>query len=66
MTTMAVDTQTMPAMDASALNGSDTLNDVKDASLRFVSGLILPPPEIKCAYTTGQCLVVTDGNISQL
>ena len=43
---MAVETQTMPALNGHAFSGD--ANTIKESSLRFASGLILPPPEIKC------------------
>ena len=45
-TTMAVEIQTMPTLNGHAFNGDTDMN--KEPSLRFASGLILPPPEIKC------------------
>lgn len=46
---MAVETQTMPVMNGHAFNGDVEMeNGIRDLSLRFTSGLILPPPEIKC------------------
>lgn len=56
---MAVETQTMPALNGHAF---DTDTDmIKEPSLRFASGLILPPPEIKCEQSFGleQYLVLT-------
>ena len=53
-TTMAVETQTMPIMNGHAFNddfemaNGEMTNGVP--SLRFTSGLILPPPEIKCKF----------------
>lgn len=45
---MAVATQTMPDLNGHA-NGDVDMDDVtRDGALRFTSGLILPPPEIKC------------------
>ncbi|KAG6376084.1 Pre-mRNA splicing factor PRP21 like protein-domain-containing protein [Boletus reticuloceps] len=41
---MAVETQTMPALNGHAINGDTDVNKEP----RFASGLILPPPEIKC------------------
>ena len=43
---MAVETQTMPALNGHALDGDADM--IKEPALRFASGLILPPPEIKC------------------
>lgn len=46
---MAVETQTMPVMNGHAFDGDFEMeNDVP--SLRFTSGLILPPPDIKCKF----------------
>jgi hypothetical protein len=46
---MAVETQMMPVMNGHAFNGDVEMeNGIRDPSLRFTSGLILPPPEIKC------------------
>lgn len=44
---MAVETQL-----ADGLNGSAEIlnNGTREPSIRFASGLILPPPEIKCEY----------------
>lgn len=45
---MAVETQTMPALNGHA-NGDVQMHDAAEGSgMRFTSGLILPPPEIKC------------------
>jgi len=46
---MAVETQTMPVVNGHAFNDDfEMANGVP--SLRFTSGLILPPPEIKCRF----------------
>lgn len=44
--TMAVETQTMPALNGHVFD--DDVDMANEPSLRFASGLILPPPEIKC------------------
>ncbi|KAF8448033.1 Pre-mRNA splicing factor PRP21 like protein-domain-containing protein [Boletus edulis BED1] len=41
---MVVETQTMPELNGHAINGDTDVNKEP----RFASGLILPPPEIKC------------------
>lgn len=41
-----VDVEMSPAMNGH-VNGNGDMNG-KEASVRFTSGLILPPPEIKC------------------
>jgi hypothetical protein len=43
---MAVETQTMPSMNG--FSNGDADMDEKEGALRFTSGMILPPPEIKC------------------
>jgi hypothetical protein len=43
---MAVETQSMPGMNGFS-NGDVDMGE-KDGALRFTSGMILPPPEIKC------------------
>jgi len=43
---MAVETQTMPGMNGFS-NGDADMGE-KEGTLRFTSGMILPPPEIKC------------------
>lgn len=57
--TMAVETQTMPALNGHAFDGDTDMT--KEPALRFTSGLILPPPEIKCKPSSSleQYLVVT-------
>jgi hypothetical protein len=46
---MAVETQTMPVMNGHAFDGDGDFEMANGIhSLRFTSGLILPPPEIKC------------------
>lgn len=44
---MAVVIQTMPHMNGLDL-GDVSMHDVQDHGPRFTTGLILPPPEIKC------------------
>jgi hypothetical protein len=46
MTAMEVDIATIPLLNGH-LNGTITADGAKDMA-RFSSGLILPPPEIKC------------------
>jgi hypothetical protein len=46
--TMAVEIQTMPSLNGHANGDVDMGDAVKDGALRFTSGMILPPPEIKC------------------
>ena len=47
---MAVETQTMPALNGHT-NGDVQMHDVAEGNgVRFSSGLILPPPEIKCEF----------------
>lgn len=43
---MAVETQLVDGLNGSA----ETPNGTREPSIRFASGLILPPPEIKCEY----------------
>jgi hypothetical protein len=43
---MAVETQTIHGMNGFP-NGDADMGE-KDGALRFTSGMILPPPEIKC------------------
>jgi hypothetical protein len=45
--TMAVAIQTMPVMNGH--NGDVEMSGLVDTGPRFATGLILPPPEIKCA-----------------
>lgn len=47
MSTMAVETQMMPGLNGHA-SDVDMGDAAKDGALRFTSGMILPPPEIKC------------------
>ena len=47
-TTMAVETQTVSSLNGLANGEVDMDENVKDGTLRFTSGMILPPPEIKC------------------
>jgi hypothetical protein len=45
---MAVEPQSMPILNGMP-NGDIEMDDsVKNGALRFTSGMILPPPEIKC------------------
>jgi hypothetical protein len=37
-------------LDLAEDDGSTSVDGVIEGALRFSSGLILPPPEIKCAY----------------
>ncbi|KAH7930849.1 hypothetical protein BV22DRAFT_1138400 [Leucogyrophana mollusca] len=63
---MAVETQTMPAMNGHAFNDDiDMHNGVKDSSLRFTSGLILPPPEIKSVIDRTANFVTRSANPPQ-
>ncbi|KIJ69484.1 hypothetical protein HYDPIDRAFT_24321 [Hydnomerulius pinastri MD-312] len=63
---MAVETQTMPAMNGHAFNGDvDMENGVKEPSLRFASGLILPPPEIKSVIDRTALFVARSANPPQ-
>lgn len=50
---MAVEIQTMPGLNGHPNGDVDMDAAVKDGVLRFTSGIILPPPEIKCK----SCLV---------
>jgi len=63
-TTMAVEIQTMPSMNGFANGDADMDDGVKDGALRFTSGMILPPPEIKCeqaiAFNFVSSQVMTD------
>lgn len=47
---MAVVTQTVPELNGHTNGDVDMDNVAKDSALRFTSGLILPPPEIKCEH----------------
>jgi hypothetical protein len=47
---MAVETQMMPTLNGHANDDVGMGDAVKDGALRFTSGMILPPPEIKCEY----------------
>ncbi|KAG6335876.1 hypothetical protein ID866_3213 [Astraeus odoratus] len=60
---MTVETETMPAINAHALNGAaDMTNGTREPSLRFASGLILPPPEIKSVIDRTALFVARSAN----
>ncbi|KIJ17348.1 hypothetical protein PAXINDRAFT_162225 [Paxillus involutus ATCC 200175] len=63
---MAVETQTMPTMNEHAFNGDiEMAHAVKEPSLRFASGLILPPPEIKSVIDRTALFVARSANPPQ-
>ncbi|KAG1800831.1 Pre-mRNA splicing factor PRP21 like protein-domain-containing protein [Suillus plorans] len=63
---MAVETQIMPAMNGHAFNGDVEMeNGIRDSSLRFTSGLILPPPEIKSVIDRTALFVARSANPPQ-
>ncbi|KAG1877602.1 Pre-mRNA splicing factor PRP21 like protein-domain-containing protein [Suillus subalutaceus] len=63
---MAVETQMMPVMNGHAFNGDVEMeNGIRDPSLRFTSGLILPPPEIKSVIDRTALFVARSANPPQ-
>ncbi|EPQ58449.1 hypothetical protein GLOTRDRAFT_114877 [Gloeophyllum trabeum ATCC 11539] len=62
---MAVETQTMPAANGHLGNGDVEMGGLKDSVVRFASGMILPPPEIKSVIDRTAAFVARSANPPQ-
>ncbi|KZT28566.1 hypothetical protein NEOLEDRAFT_1175869 [Neolentinus lepideus HHB14362 ss-1] len=62
---MAVETQMIPATNGHLSNGDVQMGGLKESVLRFASGFILPPPEIKSIIDRTAAFVARSANPPQ-